>query len=230
MKKWLVLVFISYFLLPTTISAQEIDLLWQGGTYVPPFYKGLPLWSKQSKITFVAIPQGLGNPANLNYKWTKNGTVLGNISGVGKNSISFFDPVISRPQTIVVEIVTNEDDVLASAVLTVVSTPPVLVVYENNPLYGFMFHRETSGVHELQGQEVTFTAFPLFFSAVGRMDSFLEYKWQTNVGEAEARNSVTYRSPDDVSGSSEVQASIVNTKRILQDARNSFLIKFGNNE
>src|SRR3990167_10337236 len=80
------------------LQAEEVDLLWQGNSYVPPFYEGRTLWSSQSRITFLAIPHGagIGNPANLTYKWTKNGTVLGNINGVGKNTLSFIDSILSK--------------------------------------------------------------------------------------------------------------------------------------
>src|SRR3990167_742525 len=103
------IIFLStiYFLLTTVVLAQSVDILWQGDTYTPPFYKGKSLWSNQSRITFVAIPQGLGNPASLNYKWTKNGTVLGNINGIGKNTLSFTDSILSRPQTIRVDILSE---------------------------------------------------------------------------------------------------------------------------
>src|SRR3989344_1490686 len=132
------LILTSCFLLPTSINAQSIDILWQGETYTPPFYKGKTLLSTQSGITLVAIPHGLGSSANLNYKWTRNGTVLGNISGRGKNTLTFVDSVLSRSQTFKVDILSSEDKVLASAFHTFIPTSPNLAVSENNPLYGFM--------------------------------------------------------------------------------------------
>ena len=228
MRKFLILLLLTtYFLLPTSTFAQSVDILWQGEAYVPPFYQGRNLWSKQSIINFVAIPQGLGNSANLNYKWTKNGTVLGNINGVGKNTLSFIDLILSKPQIIKVEIVSGEDEVLASASITVTPTPPTLAIYENNPLYGFMFHKETSGVYELQEKEITFTAFPFFFSTLNRADNAINYEWRTNVGEVENRNSVTYRAPDDAVGSSEVGVNASNKDKITQSASKSFSIEFG---
>ena len=209
------------------VHAQSVDILWQGQTYTPPFYKGKALWSNQSRISFVAIPQGLGNSANLNYKWTRNGTVLGNINGIGRNYLSFLDSILSKPQTIKVDILSSQDEVLASAFVTVVPTSPILAIYENNPLYGFMFHRETNGTYELREKEVTFSAFPFFFSALSRADSGLSYEWRTNVGEAETRNSVTYRSPDDASGSSQVSMRVSNKDKIMQSFNKSFLIEFG---
>lgn len=229
MKKFYFLLVTILLILPIlSLHAQEVDLLWQGDTYVPPFYKGRTLWSSQSGIRFVAIPQGLGNAANLNYKWTKNGTVLGNISGAGKNTISFSDSILSRPQTIKVDIMSDQDGVLATASTLVVPVLPTLSVYENNPLYGLMFHREVSGTHELKEREVTFGAFPFFFDIINRQDGVVSYEWRTNIGNVETGNMVTYRTPDNTSGLSEVRVRTFNTEKILQDANKSFLVEFKN--
>ena len=227
MKKLLFLTIL--FLLPIfSIHAQEIDLLWQGDTYTSPFYKGRALWSNQSAITLAAIPHGLGNPASLIYKWTRNGTVLGNISGVGKNALSFSDSIISRPQTFKVDILSNNEEVLATASISVVPISPTLAVYENNSLYGFMFHREINGAHKLQDQEVTYTVFPFFFSVSSRTDNSINYEWRTNTGETEGTNSVTYRIPDNTSGTSQIQVRATSVNKILQDSNKSFLVEFGN--
>ena len=229
MKKWfLVLIFISYFLLPTSVNAQSIDILWQGEGYTPPFYQGRTLWSSQSRITFLAIPQSLANPANLTYKWTKNGTVLGKINGVGRNTLTFVDSILSKPQTVKIDILSGQNTLLASASIVVTPISPTLVVYENNPLYGFMFHKETVGTYQLQEKEITFTIFPLFFSALSRPDPALDYEWRTNIGgEAETRNSVTYRTPDNAAGSSQVEVRASHKDKILQSSSKSFLIEFG---
>lgn len=229
MKKLYILLVILLLILPVmNLRAQEVDLLWQGETYVSPFYKGKALWSSQSKVNLLAIPHGLSNPANLIYKWTKNGTVLGNVSGVGRNTLSFADMLFSKPQTIKVEILSQDEVVVASTTLTLTPASQTLAVYENHPLYGFMFHRETGGVHELREQEVTFAAFPLFFSVTNRMDAGINYEWRTNAGGLETANSVTYRAPDDATGSSQVQVSASNVSTIKQEAKKGFLVQFGN--
>src|SRR5579872_1392699 len=65
-----------------SIVPASIDLIWEADTYVPPFFKGKPLFTDQSTITFIALPHMLRNgvevnPANLIYKWSENDTVLG---------------------------------------------------------------------------------------------------------------------------------------------------------
>ncbi len=235
MKKFYLLL-VTLLLLPVLyVQAQEVDILWQGETYVPPFYQGRSLWSNQSKINFVAIAQGLGDPAKLSYRWTKNGTVLGKNNGIGRNTLSFFDTVLSRPQILKVDIIKpnispggyDEYTILASAHITVTPIIPTLLVYENNPLYGFMFHRETSGTFKLKEKEITFSAFPFFFSALNRMDDAINYEWHTNIGEAKTANSVTYRVPDNVAGSSQVSVRASNRDEIMQYTSKNFLLEFG---
>jgi hypothetical protein len=218
-----------YCLLFSVAQAQSVDILWQGRGYTPPFYQGRTLWSRQSGITLVAIPQGLGNSANLNYKWSRSGTVLGNISGVGKNSINYADSVLSRPQTFKVEIVSGADGetVLASASVDLAPIDPEILVYENHPLYGFTFHKETGSSYLLRNEEVTFTAFPLFFSAPSRTSNLLSYQWRTNAQDAQKAGSVTYRTPEGASGSARVEAHVTNREMIMQDVRKSFLVQFG---
>ena len=227
MKILLALLLTSYFLLPTSVDAQSVDLLWQGETYTPPFYEGKALWSKQSSITLVAIPTGLGSQASLNYRWTKNGTVLGSISGVGKSSITFTDSILSRPQTVQVDIVSANGALLASASTLVIPISPTLLVYENDPLYGFLFNRAVSGESKLEKREVTFGAFPLFFSA-NRNNNILNYVWDTNTGAENTTSSVTYRTPDDASGTAQVSVRVRHPNLITQDARTNFKIQFDN--
>src|SRR5262245_18430252 len=74
-----------------------VDLLWQGEVYTPPFYLGRALWSGQSRLTVVAVPHVGSSAANsLVYRWTRDGEVLGNASGVGKRTLSFNDSVLSK--------------------------------------------------------------------------------------------------------------------------------------
>lgn len=233
-KKFLLLSFVVFCLLfigaPTGAHAQSVDILWQGETYVPPFYQGRSLWSNQSRITLFALTQGLGNPANLNYKWTKNGTVLGNFNGIGKNTLAFTDSILSRPQTIRVDVLSGQNTILTSASVYVAPEPPALEVYENNPLYGFMFHRVVDREYKFKDQETTFTAFPLFFSVSDRTDNKIDYEWRTNSGNVETKNSVIYRAPDDAVGTSQIQVGVSNREQILQSFSKNFLIQFGKND
>ncbi|KKQ83509.1 MAG: hypothetical protein UT07_C0003G0009 [Parcubacteria group bacterium GW2011_GWB1_38_8] len=230
MKKIVFSLLILTFLTPVySLQAQSVDLLWQGDTYTSPFYKGRTLWSSQSRIKLVAIPQELGSSANLNYKWTKNGVILGNISGVGKNYLSFSDSILSKPQSVKVEIISNQNTVLASASVIITPITSKLTVYENNPLYGFMFHKEVGKTYQLLEREITLSAFPFFFDILNRTDDAIDYEWNTNAGVGKNGSSVTYRTPDNTAGSSEIRVRVSNKNDITQDINKNFLIKFENN-
>jgi hypothetical protein len=224
--RFLVLILTACFLLPTILSAQSVDILSQGEGYVSPFYKGRALWSKESRLTLLAVPQGLGSPALLNYRWSRNGTVLGTISGIGKNSLSFTDTVFSKPVTILIEIVDVDNNVLAKSTTTLAPISPFLAVYENNPLYGFMFHRNVSGAYRMEGEEITFTAFPYLFNALRRETAALLYKWNGVSGGG----SITYRTPEEGSGTAEVAVSLTHAEALMQSAQKSFLVDFGSDE
>lgn len=227
MKKFIFLSAI-YLLLSTTVSAQSVDILWQGESYTPPFYEGKSLWSKQSVITLVAIPQGLGSASSLNYRWTRNGTVLGSNSGVGKNSLTYSDSLLSKSIVIMVEIVDTEENVLTSSSITVTPVIPQILVYERNPLYGYMFHDEVGDIFNLSKSEVTFTAFPLFSDPAIREGSLLAYRWRTNNGPAQEGGTITYRVPEGEKGLSKVSLSLTNSTKVLPALTKDFLIQFGN--
>lgn len=230
MKAMKKLALAALFLLPTLASAQSVDLLYQGQTYAPPFYRGGSLWSGESNIVLFAVPQGLGDPASLTYKWRQGTTVIGNASGVGKNVLVFSDNIFSRPQIFSVQIIDNDDNVIAQAVASVSPTAPSLLVYEKNPLYGFLFNREVSDTYPLSGQEATFGAFPLFFSAQSRNDGATAYEWKSSAGSKDRGSEVTYRVPDAAVGQASVSVAASNPATVRQQASRNFLVQFGHEQ
>jgi len=228
MRKIIFLSSVCFLLFTSPVFGQSVDIIWQGESYVPPFYEGRTLWSHQSQITLVAIPQDLGNPTSLNYKWSRNGTVLGNSNGVGRNSLTLVDSILSKPQTIKIEIVSAGGNTAAQSSIIITPRPPELLVYEENPLHGFMFHREIGVGYALREREITFGVFPLFFNVFGRADSNVSYVWRTNAGSSGTGPSAIYRAPESEGGSSRISIDAENAREILQSASKSFLVEFGN--
>jgi hypothetical protein len=235
MERRIFLMLLVLLILPAVATAQVstsnfVDLIWQGETYTPPFYKGRALWSNESKIMVVAIPHinGVTNTSNLIYRWTKNDVVLGNVSGVGKNSLSFQDTILSKPQTVKIDVFSGENEFLATANTVLTPATVSILVYENNPIYGFLFHREAGGGYSLRESEITFSAFPLFFSEK-RLGSNVEFEWRTNTGSTGDGVSATYRAPEGISGTSQIFLHILDKERMRQDARKNFRVEFSNN-
>lgn len=225
MKKVLLL---ALFLAPALASAASVDLFYRGETYVPPFYLGGAQWTNESRIDLLAIPQGLGDPKSLTYKWRQGTTVLGDESGVGRNMLSFSDSVLSKPQTISVQIVDGNDNVLAQSYVNLVPQAPDLLIYEKHPLYGFLFNLEASRGYALSSGEVTFAAFPLFFSTPSRDAGGLSYAWSSSAGTDSTQSTVTYRAPDNAAGSASIAVKASNPATLRQASSKNFLVQFGN--
>lgn len=218
-----------------TFTSNDIDILWQGKSYTPPFYKGKSLWPYQGNITLLAIPHVHNSsgqeisPNNLIYIWKQNSTVLGDVSGFGKNSLTFSDSILSLNQVIKVDVLTNKDTIVASKVINLNPLPPKILVYENNPLYGIIFNHESTGAISLQSKEISFIATPLFFSTANRNDPNIQYEWRVNNKKVSQSNGqITFRIPENVSGESGVGSSIKNIDKITQTSQKTFQVHFDN--
>jgi hypothetical protein len=226
---------ISLLFLPSLMHAQEgtvpagnVDLLWQGEVYTPPFYLGRALWGSQSRITVTAIPHTSGSAASLAYRWSKDGDFLSAVSGAGKRSLSFADSILSRKTTVKVEVLSADGtEVLASGSVTISPRVPELIVVEDNPLYGLMLHRAVGKEFALDESEVSFVALPFFSDLARRTAGEAEYTWSTSVGDSREGNSVTYRIPEGADGASLVTLKMINSKALTQPAQKSFLVQFG---
>lgn len=213
-----------------SFDLSSVDLLWQGEGYVPPFYKGRTLWGRESRITFTAIPHVPNvNSGNLIYRWSLDGEVVDTASGVGKNSFAIYDSVLGLTRDVQVDVMTSSDTVVASASLSTSAVAPQLLVYENSPLYGYIFNREVSGAFTMKGREITLATFPYFFNTSRRINSNLLYTWTTNSRDSRVGGEVTYRAPE-ADGRSSVRVSAQGLKGYLQNAEKSFLVQFSNNE
>lgn len=210
----------------------SVDLLWQGGTYAPPFYKGRTSWTHEGRMTLVAIPHIIQggkdlDPSTLSYRWTQDGTVIGASSGTGKNSFTLSDSVLSLVRSITVDVMTDRDTIVGTASANLAATDPQVLVYENSPLYGLLFNRETGNGLTLTDKEVTFSAIPYFYSGSSKHVPALSYTWTTNGADPQTGDHITYRAPDSTAGNSNVAITVTNTNTILQSAQKAFLVQFG---
>ncbi|MFZ2769648.1 MAG: hypothetical protein WAZ50_00795 [Minisyncoccia bacterium] len=215
-------------------TSSDIDLLWMGRGYVPPFYKGKTLWGAQTLITFTAIPHVLNsngqelNPNSLIYKWIKDGFILGNVSGVGKNSLSLSDSILSIPIKIEVQVLTDGDTVVADKEVTFTPQKQDLLIYENSPLYGVLFNKYVEGTYSTEAKEISFSAFPLFFGTIKRDSQNIIYNWQPNSVRSGALSNITYRAPEDTSVSSNVSLEVRSSSMVLQNVSRNFRLQFNN--
>lgn len=216
------------------LRPSEVDMLWQGRGYVPPFYKGRNLLGKEGYVTIMAIPHvynssgGEVSPANLIYRWSKNGEILGGASGASKNYLTFADSILATPQYVTVDIFEG-NTISASNSIRIQAITPNVSVYENNPLYGFLFNNEVGNEFILNKEEITLAAFPYFFNPLQRISPFLKYEWSSNASRSTSKTSqVTYRADQKSQGFSTIRVSVKSTDFVLQSALKDLLVYFKN--
>ena len=99
-----------------TITASSVDLIFEGITYTPPFYKGLSLYTPGADVRVVAFPDLYSGGALLDankliYTWKVNGKVLGDDSGYGKKSLLIKGATIPKPYSVSVDVENAGDSI-----------------------------------------------------------------------------------------------------------------------
>lgn len=215
-----------------------VDILWEADSYTPPFYKGKALYSYQSLVTVIALPNMVNssgtkiNPDNLIYKWTKDGKVLGGVSGYGKSKFSFSKSILSRPDEIEVEVTSTDKKIKASGNIIIEPIEPKTVIYENNPLYGIIYEKAISGEFKLNGNEITLITTPYFF---GKNDvgEAIKYDWRMNgksINNKPDTRQSTFRNTEGVKGSTKISVDLQNESKELQSAGTGVFLNFGESE
>jgi len=180
----------------------------------------------------VAVPHIINSsgkemsPSSLIYRWIENGSVLDNVSGVGKNSVILADSVLGLPINLEIQILTDSATVVADKKFDFSSIKPSLLVYESTPLYGILFNNEISDTFYTPDKEFSFAAIPLFFSTLTRNSPNINYTWTPSAANSGDQSSITYRQTDNTSGSTNVSVQAQNTTLITQGADSSFKINF----
>ncbi len=216
-----------------SINPSEIEILWESDTYTPPFYKGKSLYSSDADLSLLAVPITKGiNPANLVYTWKKDGVLLSNLSGFGKQFITIKTQFQIDPVKIEVEVSSSEGSYSARGETLVHPTQPKILVYENRPLSGFRFDKAVGSQQGLDENEVSFVGIPYFFSAAKRNAENLFFSWTMNGASVtpseKDRATLILRHEGGVTGSSQIGLSVENQNGSLQRATNEFSVIYGN--
>lgn len=215
------------------IKPSSVDLLWEADTYTPPFFKGKRQFSHQSIVKLVAIPHILQNgveiPENkLLYKWSKDGEILGDRNGYGRNILKIATSLISRDMIVGVEVEDPETGFSAYNEVNLSPKEPFVVFYKKDPLYGIQYQKAILSTLPLTGQEIELVAVPYFFNTEEN-GTKIKYTWTINgsdIQDGENRATRIFRKVGDVFGTSNVSIKVENLDKILQFGESTISVNF----
>ncbi len=204
-----------------------VTLMWEADTYTPPFYKGKPLLSPQANLRVIATPDISSiNPNTLSYTWKRDGAIVRDASGVGKNTftLSASRPFDNLETTLSVS---SLDNTISSE--TRVSVPvvtPYILLYEDHPLLGVWYKRPLGSAVDITERELSLVAEPYYFSNE-TTDTVFDYVWRLNGSPLNAfGRMITLRNEEGLVGLSDISLTIESFEKIFQAAERSLRINF----
>ena len=170
----------------TLLRPAEVGIMWESDSYTPPFYKGRALPSagatlRVQALARLALQDGSSVPENeITYTWKRNGSVIPSVSGKGRAFAIFPSPMLFATDIIEVEAVSADGTRGGSARASISSIEPLLMLYENHPVFGIMYNRALAKTTAAKDTEMTFAAVPYFAQAMSPNDAQFVYKWRIN--------------------------------------------------
>lgn len=220
-----------------TVLPAEVDLLWETDSYVPPLYQGKRLASSGTQVRAEALPRFLRpdgtriSTKDIIFTWRKNDAVIPSVSGRGKSSALFSAPELFGSDTITVEAASVDNSLLGAASVIVPSRNPFVLLYEEHPLFGTIFHRALGEESRLPDTEATFTAAPFFAGAATADDSRLSYAWRVNRTSITSDESTPSRitiNADGSDGTARIELTVNHSADIVMNAQGIWRIVLNN--
>jgi hypothetical protein len=225
------------------IRPAGVDILWEAHSYTPPLYRGKALAPSFGLIKLTAIPQLANtqgkplNPKDLVYTWSRRGVVLGNSSGVGKQTIVLTHEAVSlQPFVVNVSVTSFSGAGFAEKTISIPVTDPKILLYQNHGLEKVLYERAITDSFVLPKAEASLRAEPYYFSLDDVVNGLLRYRWRVNgddisVPLTNQGNEITFGREGSANGSARVSVEIENDNlpfRILQSAEKTITINLEN--
>lgn len=218
-------------------NPSRINLIWEAYTSVPPLYRGKPLYSAGSDYKIVALPTVYAGAARvsasaLSYQWFYKGSLVPEVSGLGKNTFTKTGDQLQTGESVAVEVYYGVTKV-GRAELFIPASDPTIVFYQRDPLRGVLYDAAIPAGISLSGREITVKAEPFFFSTASLKSGLIPFVWTLNdsevAGPDSAQGILTLRQSGSGRGSANVGVSMqnANTDQLVQEAETSLQIVFG---
>ena len=214
------------------ISPSEMELLWSTDSYAPPFFKGRKLAGADTRMSAYALTHFTRNgvrvpEADIIYSWYRNGVFIAEVSGRGKSRAVLRGPTRGT-DLIRVDAEAADRTESAEASARVSAYDSKLILYENHPLFGILFHRAIVGDVNTIERELNLTAVPYF--ARTHDPSTLSYEWTVNdmaiESHPEEPETLTVTAKE-YTGPADIGLSAMNSMDVLMRSVGSWRIIFG---
>jgi len=218
-----------------TIIPAGVDMLWEAyDAYVPPFYKGKALAPSQGQFKVVAMPNlinqsGKVNINNLSYVWKKDGNAQSNSSGWGKNYFIFQNSYLDRDNTVEVKVSDISGGTNASGRITLNTSSPKILFYENDPTLGVRWETALSNGFTINPSGEILTVEPYFFSPKNINSSELTFDWFLNgekISTPDPKNILSIKPEEGKSGSATIKIDINNVNTLFQSLSKQLRVSF----
>ncbi len=208
------------------ITPADVSLLWSSNSTVPPFYKGIPLYTQQNNIELVAVPsfivEGKAIPSkDLVFKWKKNSEVLQDQSGRGKSSVSVPGNFLGRDMEVSVEVTSPDHGMTGTESLVFEPMESQVILYEKNPIFGTMWNKAIPNLLSIKANEVAVEAEPFYFNKNDFLNNLLSYNWNigyTEYPELKTKKIIVLKPKTSDTGQTQVSVTINNSGHLLQEA------------
>lgn len=169
-----------------TLRPTTVDLIWEAGTYTPPFYRGRPLPSQGSTLyaearpTFVRPDGSTIAPETLIYTWERDGRVLTAQSGRDRAHITLSMPALANASTLSVSVHDRTHTFTGSAQVRIPATNMQVTLHNDDPVLGIMYHQALGVGGGFSETEAVVAAVPYFASIASPYDEAITYAWELN--------------------------------------------------
>jgi len=208
-----------------SLNASEIDMLWEAtDSYVPPFYKGKALVSREGYFKVVAIPNIISggntlNQNNLSYTWEKDGKGETYLSGWGKSSFIFKNSYLDKSNEILVKISDVFGSVDSGSKITIKTATPKIIFYKKDALFGINLDKSITTGHLIDKTGEAIVAVPYFFSPKDIKSKDLQIDWTINNKPAQnsgIKNEIRLKGEEGKSGEAKIKVKVNNFNTLFQ--------------
>jgi len=207
---------------PMPTPTGEVDIVVEGLTYKPSFYRGRAEPTVGNTVRLVAVPRGQA-PDTLSYSWRAGGQVL-----PSSGPVATFSSQFSNSVTVSVSVTDTSGRLVARAEEVIRLSNPSVVFYEENLLRGHG-SRAIINNHTLIGDSGVIRAEP-YFVGLGISPTSYQVSWKVNNREVAYGNDwreLILERPEEPLNNYRINFSTVNRNNPAERAEGSFNLNFG---